>query len=201
MILRTHHQVGLREMESPPLHAGVRQKALNRFQPPPPAKQQDQPYPYVKPNYGAKKQHSQEDDNAPALNKAEKNSSKRSAECSFSLQGWLMGDYSLPSALSRPNRQTRRRKQWCSASNFYILWQHRKTLYSPTEQATWSLQSTATRRISPSPNPAAALEATCSWQEKTKSPSTMGLAVLNISQNNPGRHVIRGGGRTGHPIH
>ncbi len=26
-------------------------------------------------------------------------------------------------------------------------------------------------------------------------------AVLNISQNNPGRHVIRSGGRTGRPIH
>ena len=85
---------------------------------PPPAKRQDQPYPHVKPNYGAKKQYSQEDNNAPALNKAEKNSSKRSAECSFFSQGRLMGDYSLPSALSRPNRRTRRRKQWCSANNF-----------------------------------------------------------------------------------
>jgi hypothetical protein len=51
---------------------GYAKKALTRFQHPPPAKRQDQPYPHVKPNYGAKKQYSQEDDNAPALNKAEK---------------------------------------------------------------------------------------------------------------------------------
>ncbi len=38
--------------------------------PPPPAKQQDQLYPHVKPNYGAKKQYSQEDDDSPTLNKA-----------------------------------------------------------------------------------------------------------------------------------
>jgi hypothetical protein len=72
-ILRTHHQVGLRETESPPLHAGVRQKRPSpASNPPPPAKRQDQPYPHVKPNYGAKKQYSQEEDNAPALNKEEK---------------------------------------------------------------------------------------------------------------------------------
>jgi len=45
-------------------------KALTRFQHPPPAKQQDQPYPHVKPNYGVKKQYSQEDDDLPALSKA-----------------------------------------------------------------------------------------------------------------------------------
>ncbi len=51
---------------------GYVKKALTRFQHPPLAKQQDQPYPHVKPNYGEKKQYSQEDDNALALNKAEK---------------------------------------------------------------------------------------------------------------------------------
>jgi len=86
---------------------GYVQKALTRFQHPPPKKRQDQPYPHVKPR--AKKQYSQEDDDSPALNKAGKNSFKRYAECSFSLRGRLMGDYSLPSALSRPNRQTRRK--------------------------------------------------------------------------------------------
>jgi hypothetical protein len=45
-------------------------KALTRFQHPTPAKQQDQPYPHIKPNYGAKKQYSQEKDNSPALSKA-----------------------------------------------------------------------------------------------------------------------------------
>jgi len=37
---------------------------------PPPAKRQDQPYPHVKPDYGAKKQYSQEEDDSPALSKA-----------------------------------------------------------------------------------------------------------------------------------
>ena len=85
---------------------------------PPPAKRQDQPYPRVKAIYGAKKQYSQEDDDSPALNKAGKNSFKRSAECSFSLQGRPMEDYSLPSALLHPNRQTQQRKQCSFASNF-----------------------------------------------------------------------------------
>jgi hypothetical protein len=51
---------------------GYVRKALTRFQHKPPAKRQDQPYPHVKPNYGAKQQYSQENDNSPALNKAGK---------------------------------------------------------------------------------------------------------------------------------
>jgi hypothetical protein len=47
-------------------------KALTCFQHPTPAKQQDQPYPHVKPNYGSKKQNAQEEDNSPALDKAGK---------------------------------------------------------------------------------------------------------------------------------
>jgi hypothetical protein len=47
-------------------------KALARFQHTPPRKWQDQPYPHVKPTYGAKKQYSQVEDNSPALNKAGK---------------------------------------------------------------------------------------------------------------------------------
>jgi len=49
---------------------GYVQKALTRFQHPPPSKRQDQPYPHIKPNYGAKTQYSQEDDNSPVLSKA-----------------------------------------------------------------------------------------------------------------------------------
>jgi hypothetical protein len=96
---------------------GYVRKALTRFQHPHPAKRQDQPYPHVKPNYGAKMQYSQEDNDSPVLSKAGKNSSKRCVEYFCSSQGQSMGDYSLPSAHSRPNRQTRRKKQWCSASN------------------------------------------------------------------------------------
>jgi hypothetical protein len=47
-------------------------KALVRFQHPPPQKSQDQPYPHVKPTYGAKKQYSHVEDNSPALDKAGK---------------------------------------------------------------------------------------------------------------------------------
>ena len=47
-------------------------KALTRFQHPPPNKPQDQPYPHVKPNYGAKKQYARPDDDSPPLNKAGK---------------------------------------------------------------------------------------------------------------------------------
>ena len=51
---------------------GYVRKALIRLCHPPPAKQQDQPYPHIKPNYGAKRQHVQEDDNSPELDKAGK---------------------------------------------------------------------------------------------------------------------------------
>ncbi len=51
---------------------GYVRKALTRFQHPHPEKQQDQPYPHVKPNYGGKKQYSQKDDDSPALSKAGK---------------------------------------------------------------------------------------------------------------------------------
>ncbi len=47
-------------------------KALARFQNTPPQKQQDQPYPHVKPMYGAKKQYSQVEDISPTLGKANK---------------------------------------------------------------------------------------------------------------------------------
>jgi hypothetical protein len=45
-------------------------KALAWFQHTIPQKQQDQPYPHVKPTYGAKKEYSQVEDDSPNLNKA-----------------------------------------------------------------------------------------------------------------------------------
>ncbi len=71
-ILRSYHQMGLCRTKSPPLHAGVRPQSPHPLPTPPPAKRQDQPYPHVKPNYGAKKQYSQEEDDSPALSKAGK---------------------------------------------------------------------------------------------------------------------------------
>jgi hypothetical protein len=47
-------------------------KDLAQFQHTPPQKRQDQPYPHVKPTYGAKKQYSQVEDNSPTLDKARK---------------------------------------------------------------------------------------------------------------------------------
>ncbi len=51
---------------------GYVRKALTRFQHPPPTKKQDQPYPHVKPNYGAHTQYAQGEDVSPALDKAGK---------------------------------------------------------------------------------------------------------------------------------
>ena len=47
-------------------------KALLCFKHPIPTKPQDQPYPHVKPNYGAKTQHTAAEDTSPPLDKADK---------------------------------------------------------------------------------------------------------------------------------
>ncbi len=47
-------------------------KALQHFQHPPPVKVQDQPYPHVKPNYGAREQSAKPEDTSPPLDKAGK---------------------------------------------------------------------------------------------------------------------------------
>jgi hypothetical protein len=48
---------------------GYLPKALTRFKHPIPTKPQDQPYPHVKPNYGAKTQHTAAEDTSPPLDK------------------------------------------------------------------------------------------------------------------------------------
>ena len=62
----------LRGTESPHLDARIRTQGTNPFPTPPPTKQQDQPYPHVKPNYGAHTQYAQGEDVSPALDKAGK---------------------------------------------------------------------------------------------------------------------------------
>ena len=51
---------------------GYLQKALTRFKHPTPASPQNQPYPHIKPNYGAKTQHTAPEDTSPPLDKAGK---------------------------------------------------------------------------------------------------------------------------------
>jgi hypothetical protein len=51
---------------------GYVKKALTRFKQPTPAKPQHQPYPHVKPTYGAKVQFAKEEDASPPLDKAGK---------------------------------------------------------------------------------------------------------------------------------
>jgi hypothetical protein len=51
---------------------GYLPKALTRFKHPIPSKPQDQPYPHIKPNYGAKTQHTAAEDTSPPLDKGGK---------------------------------------------------------------------------------------------------------------------------------
>ena len=131
------------------LMPGFIRKTLTRFQHPPPAKRQDEPYPHVKPNYGAKKQYAQEDDNSPALNKALNKFVQEFCGVFLFLTWAVNGGLLPPSARLLLNRQTQRKKQLGCVSNFWILWLHRKKQYSPITQATWSLQSSAMRCTSP----------------------------------------------------
>ena len=100
MILRTQHQMGLQRMKSPPLNDIVCEQGTNPFlsPPPPPAKQQDQSNPHVKPNYGAKKQYAQEEDDSPILDKAGKKLIQEVCWV-FLFLAWTV-DGGLPPALS-----------------------------------------------------------------------------------------------------
>jgi hypothetical protein len=57
-------------------------KALTRFQHQTPSKLQHQPYPHVKPNYGAKAQYAEDTDTLALLPKEDKKSFKRSSALS-----------------------------------------------------------------------------------------------------------------------
>ncbi len=70
--MRTHHQVGLCQQEGAPLDAIIVEKALKRFQHPPPIVLQDQLYQHVKKRYGAKVQLANPLNTSPPLDKAGK---------------------------------------------------------------------------------------------------------------------------------
>jgi hypothetical protein len=58
---------------------GYLPKALTRFKHPIPTKPQDQPYPHIKPNYGAKTQHTAAEDTSPPSIKRARDLSKKFA--------------------------------------------------------------------------------------------------------------------------
>jgi hypothetical protein len=81
------------------LMPGYVTKALTHFWHPPPIKNQDQPYPHAKPNYGAKTQHAMAEDTTPHPSTRQgKKPSKKYAEFSFSLHAELMVAYFSHSA-------------------------------------------------------------------------------------------------------
>ena len=167
--------MGLRRTKSPPLNARVSPQSPHTFPTPPPRQTgRINHTPTSKQIMGPKSNTHKRTTTHQSLTRQGNYSSKRSAEFFSFWQGQLMVDYSHPSVLLRPNRQTQRKHQWSCARNFWISWQHKRKPYSPSVQATWSSQFTATRNTSPNPNRAAELEATCSWQDTEKSQSTMG---------------------------
>jgi hypothetical protein len=85
--------------------------AIKRFHHERPRKPQDQPYPHVKPNYGAKKQYAADSDTSPLLNKADKKSSKKSRALSSITHGQWMQLCLQPLAPSRRNKQILPRTQ------------------------------------------------------------------------------------------
>ncbi len=79
-------------------------KALTRFQHPPPTKQQDQPYPHVKPNYGAHTQYAQGEDISPALDKAGKRFIQEVCGV-FLFLAWAVDGGLLPALSSHASQQ------------------------------------------------------------------------------------------------
>jgi hypothetical protein len=84
----------------------------------------------------------------------------------------------LPALSALANRQTQRNKQWSYVSNFWVTWHHRTKQYSPTKQATWSWQSTATPSTYPNQRHAAARADTCLWQGDTTYQQIMGPSSI-----------------------
>jgi hypothetical protein len=151
---------------------GYVRKALIHFQHPPPTKQQDQPYPHSKPNYGAKMQHTQGENHSPALDKVGKKFIQEVCRV-FLFLAWAVNGGLLPDLSSLASQQanpTEKTMELCK--KIWILWPCRKKQYSHTVQAKWSLQSTTMRCTSLNQKPAAELVVTCSWPAKKKSPST-----------------------------
>jgi len=71
-VLRTYIEMGLWGPKSPPNNAELHIQSTHSFSTSPPSKPQHQPYPHVKPNYGAKEQYATPSDDSTPLDKAGK---------------------------------------------------------------------------------------------------------------------------------
>jgi hypothetical protein len=72
MLPWNEYQLELHQQKYPCLHVNYVPEALIRFQHTPLAKPQHQPYPHIKPVYGATKQYAETIDMSPALSKEDK---------------------------------------------------------------------------------------------------------------------------------
>ena len=145
-------------------------KALTRFQHPPPNKPQDQPYPHVKPNYGAKKQYARPDDQSPPLNKAGKKFVQEVCGVFLFLARGIDGAFCRHSARSHPSKPIRQNAQWNSARIFSATWRHRNKQYSPIKPAKWSWQFIVTPPTFRKRTHAVVPAATCLWPPTKTSP-------------------------------
>ena len=166
--------MGLPWTKSPPLNARVRPQSPDTFPTPPPAKRQDQPYPHVKPNYGAKIQYPQEDDNSLELDKAGKLFIQEVCGV-FLFLAMAVGEgllTPLSSLVSQQANPTETSMSLCKGFLDFMATQEEAVLTFKASNMVLTIHSNASYLSKP--NHAAELEATCSWQDTKKSQSTMG---------------------------
>ena len=175
------------------------QKALTHFQHPPLAKQQNQSYPHVKLNYRAKKQYSQEDDDSPILNKAGKNHSGGMWSVPFPCEGGRWGTtpcHQLSCVpTGKPDRENIGTLQ--AIFRFHVKTGRRCTHLPSERHGPCNPQQCIVPLQAQFPQPHRRPHV---HGEKRQNPHHQRGSPQHLT-NNPGRHVIRGGGRTGHLIH
>jgi hypothetical protein len=158
---------------------GYVRKAFTHFQHSTPTKQQDQPYPHVKPNYGAKKQYSQENEDSPALSKAGGEIIQEVCGMFLYLARVVDGGLlpALSSLASQQANPTERMMELCNIFLDFMSCQEEAILTYQASDMVLAIHSNASYLSEPKSR--ATLEATCSWQERMKSPSTMGQSSLS----------------------
>ena len=131
----------------------------------------------VKPNYEAKKQYTQEDNDSPALDKVGKKFIQEVCRVFLFLVRAVDGGL-LPALSSLAFQHANPTEKMGLCKHFLNFMATQEEAILTYHTSAWSSQSTATHRTSPNRNPAAALEATCSWPGGTKSLSTMGPSSI-----------------------